>query len=87
MVVMQEDRGDTEGAGEVMTVGELKEHLKSFNNDLEIIVRCEWEGKEPNGTCFALVSVSEEDDHNTEEYFAAFDCDQQEFINRITTLV
>lgn len=62
-----------------MTLGELKVKLAALPpeaGDLEIIVRCSWDGDEPNGNCFDLGGIGIEDNHATGEDFVVFDCDQ-----------
>lgn len=61
-----------------MTIGELKKLIAPLSNSLEITVRCAWESSTPDGNCFHLTGVTVQDDHVTEEDFAAFDCDQEE---------
>jgi hypothetical protein len=59
-----------------MTVRDLKAKLATITDDLEVIIRCTWEGDEPANNVFALRSVGEDMDHDTAEFFAALDCDQ-----------
>jgi len=59
-----------------MTVQELKVAIVDLPDELEIVIRCDWEEESPNGNCFNLNGVSVEDSHLTGRDFAAFDCDQ-----------
>lgn len=65
-----------------MTVATLKLMLSMLpdgSDDLDITVRCEWEGDTPNGTCFRIGGVVLDNSHDEEgTEFVALDCDQEE---------
>jgi hypothetical protein len=60
-----------------MTVRDLKAKLATItDDDLEVIIRCTWEGDEPAGNAFALRSVTQDIDQDTADPFLALDGDQ-----------
>jgi hypothetical protein len=59
-----------------MTLKELKAAIADLPNEMEIVVRVQWEDDEPDGNCFALHCVTVELEPDTAQEFAAFDCDQ-----------
>ena len=61
----------------LMTIGRLKAAIAPLLDDLEIVIRAQWEDDNPNGNCFSLHAVVEDEDHGTGELFAAFECDQE----------
>jgi hypothetical protein len=61
-----------------MRAGNLKAILDRCDPGLEIVIRAQWEGDEPNGCCFRLDAVVRDQDHATGEPFLAFECDQED---------
>lgn len=61
-----------------MTVAELRENLSHFNEELEVLVRCTWEGDEPPVGVFTPRTVAQDIDHDTAEDFVALECDQDD---------
>lgn len=62
-----------------MTVKELFAELCKLDvnqGDLDITIRCSWDGDGPNGNCFQISGVCVDNDHSTEQEFLAIDCDQ-----------
>jgi len=60
-----------------MKLRELKAKLAAIpDDDIEVVIRCNWEDDEPAGTVFALRGVSENLEPDTAESFVALDCDQ-----------
>jgi hypothetical protein len=60
-----------------MTIGQLKHRLIPFDDALEVVVRCAWEG-EPRGNVFQPRVLVQDVDHDTDEEFVAIECDQDE---------
>lgn len=60
-----------------MTAGQLKQLLQDVPDGLDVLIRCQWEGDEPNGNCFDLSSVTV-DAGCTETEMCVLDCDQEE---------
>jgi hypothetical protein len=58
-----------------MTVTQLKERLERHEGDLEVLVRCQWEGQTPAGVVFQP-RVLVQDVNDAEEEFVAIECDQ-----------
>lgn len=60
-----------------MTVGQMKNQLKPYSDQIEFQVRCEWMDAEPAGNVFAPKLVVQEMDPDTAEYIAFLECDQE----------
>jgi hypothetical protein len=61
-----------------MTVAELREELSHFDEKLEVMVRCTWNGEQPPADVFSTRTVAQDWDRGTELDFVALECDQEE---------
>lgn len=61
-----------------MTVAELLKRLSLYDEHLEVMVRCTWEGDAPPVNVFSVRTVAQDMDHDTAEDFVALECDQEE---------
>jgi len=61
-----------------MTVRQLRERLAPFDDELEVLVRCVWQGAEPRGTVFQPRVCVLDVNHGSDEEFVALECDQEE---------
>jgi hypothetical protein len=61
-----------------MTVADLLKKLTLYDENLEVYVRCTWEGDEPVGNVFSPHTVVQDIDHDTADDFVAIECDQDD---------
>jgi hypothetical protein len=61
-----------------MTVSDLLKKLTLYDENLEVVVRCTWEGDVPPVNVFSPRAVLQDIDHDSAEDFVAIECDQDE---------